>query len=202
MTDLTLNDLGPVIKRAAKSVAFQWPGVIVAEDVEQSIFVHLLERPNSISKIEEMDERSRYRAIVGVGHQIASQERTDYDHFKGSYRYSVSEVKDLLKQGVLTDPPEHFKAEVIDLLDALDELVNRSPRYAEAINSRYADDAFPTSTSEKDALKNGLTALAGQMNKQHRTRYSERDDGLGTREVINTARALDVSGSEWDGDDT
>lgn len=199
---MTLYDdlirLRPVIKRAAKSVGFQWPGVVDDDDVEQSIILRLIESPGSVDKILGMEDRARYRAIVGIGHQIASLERTDYDHFKGSYRYSVSEVKDLLKQGVLTDPPDHFKAEFLDLMGAMAEV---SDSYADAIEDRYIADTVPSTKSGEDALRRGLTSLTDAMNRQHRTRHSARDDGLGTRQVISTARALDVSGSEWDGDD-
>ena len=196
-----LGDLIPIIKRASKSVAYQWPGVVDKDDVIQSISLHLLERPTSIEKILGMEERARYRAIVGVGHQIASQERTKYDHFKGSYRYSVAELKDLLKQGILVEAPQHFKAELLDILDGLTALDNRTPQYSTAIRERYICEMFPSSTSGKDALKNGLTALAEQMNKAHRTRYSERDDGPGTRQILTREQALDLSGSDWDGQD-
>lgn len=194
---MTLNALRSVIRRASRSVAHQWPGVVEAEDVEQSIYVRLLESEGSLDKISEMDELARYRAIVGIGHQIASEERTDYAHFKGNYRYSVAEAKDLLKQGILTendDEVTRFRAEKVDLLTSLDSLKDS---YAEAIRSRYADLRFPSTDSEKSALKRGLTALADGMNKIHRTRHSERDDGPGTREVISNDRAREISSADY-----
>jgi hypothetical protein len=197
---LTLNELGPAIKRASKSVAYQWPGVVEADDVEQQIYLRLLESPGSVDKILSMDELSRYRSVVGIGHQIASAERTEYDHFKGSYNYSVREVKDLLKQGILTDPPANFRAELVDMLDALDELEARTPQYAGAIKLRYVQHVVP-GVSKKDELSRGLTALADEMNKVSRRRYSERDDGLGTRQLVTNAQALEASSSDWDGDD-
>ncbi len=195
---LTLNELSPIIKKASKSVAFQWPGVIEADDVEQSIYLHLLERPNSVEKIGEMDGKAQYRAIVGIGHQIASGERTEYDHFKGSYRYSVAEVKDLLKKGILTHAPYLFSAERADLEEAFQSI---PPQYADAISARYVYEQFPSCKQEENALGRGLTALANGMNKVHRTRYSERDDGPGTREVMSEAEARTVSRHQYSGEE-
>ncbi|WP_457602212.1 hypothetical protein [Mycobacterium intracellulare] len=199
---MTTNELAPVIRRAAKSVAFQWPGVVEADDVEQSIHLRLLESGGSVSRILEMDERARYRAIVGIGHQIASQERTDYDHFKGSYTYSVAEIKGLLKMGILTEtPPPHFKAELIDMEMALASMVEKRGQYVDAIHVRYVDEITPKTKSEEDALRRGLTALADAMNKVARNRHEKRDDGPGTRQVLTRAQALDLSASEWDGEE-
>jgi hypothetical protein len=136
-----------------------------------------------------------------MGHQIANIERTDYDHFKGSYRYSVDEVKKLLGRGVLVEPLNGFNDAVIDLECSMEELAARAPQYVDVITKRYASDELPSNTTEQDALKNGLAALTKGMNKSIRTRFSERDDGVGTRAVLTRAQALDTSGSEWDGDD-
>lgn len=196
---MTLNALQTTIQRAAKAVAYQWPGVIEQDDIEQQINMHLLERPSSIEKILEMEEKAQYRAIVGVGHQLASQERTDYDHFKGSYTYSVSEVKSLLRDGILTDnPPEQFKAELLDMLEAV---VVLRVSYVEALYRRYVEQTTPSNTPERHALERGLTSLTDGMNKIARNRFSERDDGIGTREIYSREQALDRIGADWDGED-
>src|SRR3954469_18385628 len=91
----------PIIKRASKSVGFQWPGVAESDDLEQDIFMRLLESPGSVEKILAMEDNARYRAIVGIGHQLASIERDDYDLFSSNFKYSVGDVKSLLAEGVL-----------------------------------------------------------------------------------------------------
>jgi hypothetical protein len=198
--DEYLDRLWALVQRAAKSVAFQWPGVIESDDAAQSIALHLLERPGSLEKIAEMEDRAKYRAIVGIGHQIASAERADYDYYKGSYRYSVAEVKDVLKRGALIAPVDGFDEAVHDLLEALEALADKTPQYVEAITKRYADDTRPSSTREQDALKNGMTSLVDGMNKSNKRRFSERDDGPGTRTVISNARAQFISAQQYSGD--
>ncbi|AQT28455.1 sigma-K factor [Mycobacterium phage Pistachio] len=222
----SLNDLLPVIQRAARSVALQWPGVVERDDIQQSIYVRLLESEGSLAKVLAMDSKAQYRAIVGIGHQIASQERTDYAHYKGSYRYSVAEVKGLLKSGALkgleldpdvqrpTDedggggggggeskPP--VKDSVLDLRKALNALEERNIAYHDAVVKRYLFDEKPTLQVEKNDLNRGTTALTEEMNRIHRTDYVTRDDGPGTRQVrtnlqlINSSHA-DLTGEEVD----
>ena len=197
----TLEELMPVIRRAAKSVAFQWPGVIEADDVEQSIYLRLLESPGSVSKILEMDERPQYRAIVGMGHQIASQERADYDYYKGSYRYSVVEVRKLLNDGALIEPAEGFREAMVDLFLALEVLHEDKPQYSDALYRRYQDGESTTDDKQyENALRNGLTALVDEMNAINKRRFSERDSGPGSRTAITSATASYVSSNQYDGD--
>lgn len=192
-----LTQLESKIRRAARSVSYQWPGVIDRDDVAQAIRLKLWESPGSLEAVTGMDDGPAYRALVGMGHQIAAQERSDYDYFKGSYRYSVSEVKDALGKGVLTEPMDGFDEVAFDLIEGLGALVVRAPRYAEAITERYADDERP----DKDLLSRGLSALADAMNRSSRRRFSERDDGPGTRKAVSRVQALVLTDHEWDGDE-
>lgn len=195
-----LNELKSVICRAANSVARQWPGVIDAEDVEQEIYVHLIERPASIQKILEMDDRARYRAIVGVGHQIARQERTDLDYYRGAFNYGVDDVKDLLKREVLTKPVVQFDAAVADLMDALERMVTKTPQYVDAVVSRYADMEVPAQGAPAQRLSDALESLTRHMNQAAKNRYNVRDDGPGTRDVMSNARARHISNVQYTGD--
>ncbi len=197
---MTTSELAPVIRRAAKSVAFQWPGVVEEDDVEQSIWLRLLESEGSLNKIAAMDDRARYRAIVGIGHQLASQERTDYDYYKGSYRYSVAEVKDVLRLGALAENVGGFDEAVFDLMEGLEVLAKRTPQYVEAITSRYADNEIPSGSTESNRLSRALTALTDEMNKSNKRRYMERDDGPGTRLVITNEQARNISRHQYGGD--
>ncbi|QGJ88333.1 RNA polymerase sigma factor [Mycobacterium phage DreamTeam1] len=196
-----LMALYPVIERAAKSVAFQWPGILDADDATQSIAERLWENPASLLKVHAMEGKAQYRAIVGIGHQLASIERTDYDHYKGSYKYSVGDVKDLLNRNVLTEDVEGFTDGVIDLMDGLESMVAKTPQYVTAVTSRYADGDVPkTGTADSKRLSRALEALANAMNASGRRRHTERDDGPGTRTVLTNAQAQAISAHQYDGD--
>ncbi|AKQ07621.1 hypothetical protein SEA_SMEADLEY_53 [Mycobacterium phage Smeadley] len=182
----TYDELEPVIRRASKSVAFQWPGVVEQEDLEQELWAKLLAEPNTAKKVLELERRARDRFVTRMGHQLASQERADYDHFRGAYNYSVKEVKELLSQKILTEPMSNFKAELLDMEDAFEELKDKTPQYVDAISRRYVAEAIPSNTTERDALSRGIAKLTDEMNKVAKRRFSERLDGPGTRNNVST----------------
>ena len=192
--------LRETIKKAAQSVAYNWPGIVDTDDAEQMITLKLLESPRSIDKILEMDRAAQYRAVVGIGHQIASKERADYDHFKGSYRYSVKEVKDALQAGVLVEDFDHFQDVVFDLIEGLTTLTKRSPQYVDAILDRYADFNIPPKGAAAVRLSRALEALTTEMNKSNKRSFSMRDDGPGTCKAISNATAQRISSQQYNGD--
>lgn len=183
--NLTQNDLGSAIKRAAKSVSYQWPGVIEADDLEHEIHLHILESPGTQRDLDEMDEVSQYRTLSKIGHRLASQERIDYDYYKGSYKYSVKEVKDLLADGAITEQQERFSSSVVDLRESMLDLPDQ---YHDAIVERYVE-LTPTAGDKQyeDALRRGIESLVDGMNKLHKRKYSERLDGPGTRDQADTS---------------
>ncbi|MGW6624255.1 hypothetical protein ACWF99_23825 [Nocardia sp. NPDC055002] len=201
---MTLNELDPLmadIKKAGRFISYQWPGVMEADDAQQAISLHLLERPGSIAKIKEMDARAQYRAIVGIGNQLAAAERADYDYYKGSYRYDVAEVKSVLELGVLTENVDGWDEAVHDLMEALEVLTVKTPQYANAILSRYADWIVPESGSDKVQLSRALNSLADAMNKSNRRRFVTRDSGPGSRPVSRMTVDHQTTALDYDGDE-
>ncbi|WP_099051378.1 hypothetical protein [Mycobacteroides salmoniphilum] len=189
----------PVIAKAARSVAYQWPGVVEADDVEQAIYLKLLESPGTVAKVEGFEERAKYRFLTRMGHQIASQERTDYDYYKGAFNYSVDDVKSALKDRILTVPVfEKGQIEIgCDLFDALGGL---KVEYIEAIYTRYAEDAVPTPGAAQKRLSDALGRLTDEMNKVAKRNFAAREDGPGTRASITPAAAQYLSKETYNAD--
>ncbi|SHS99265.1 Uncharacterised protein [Mycobacteroides abscessus subsp. abscessus] len=199
MTLDSIEKLMPAIRKAAKSVAYEWPGVVEADDVEQAIYVELLESPGTVAKVEGYEERAKYRFLARMGHQIASRERTDYDYYKGAFNYSVADAKNALKRGILTAVViEKGQVEIgCDLFDALGAL---KIEYIEAIYTRYALNEVPKDTKSKDTLKNGLARLTDEMNKVAKRKFSAREDGPGTRAPVKPAAAQYLSKEAYNAD--
>lgn len=175
MTDTNLGSLADPVRRAAKIVASQWPGVIEADDVEQEIWLYLVESPGSAQKaLDASEPRARARFLTRIGHQRASKARAAYDYFRGAYKYSVREVKDLLASGGLSaDNQDRVKVEYTDLHEAFRALQERNESYANAIGKRYLLCESMESTSERHALERGTEALTNEMNRSNRiNRYS------------------------------
>lgn len=227
MPDLTLNDsnvddqIARDIAKAAKSVAYQWPGVIEACDVEQSIWLELLQAPATFQTLRTMDSGPRYRTISKLGHRIASGERADYEHFSGDFRYSVNEVKNLLDAGVLGVIEHTLRssysaqeyttkgggvedvvltkvAAETDLRRAMGDLDSGTPQYADVIRRRYLYGENVTATgAEYTRLSRALTRLTDLMNRIHKRRHAERLDGPGTRRAISSASARAISAANY-----
>lgn len=98
-----IDDWKKDLRKVARKVESDWPGVVEADDIVQEVCLHILERPGTQRDLSEMDPNSRYRTIHKIAQRIASQERDAYDVFSGKFRYSVDEVRKLLEEPA--DPP-------------------------------------------------------------------------------------------------
>lgn len=88
-----LRDILPAIEKAANVVALKWAGTIEADEAVQEIIMRLIESPGSLTKLSEMTEKARQGSLIGIGHQVASQYRDDYDAFSGNWYYSTEDVR-------------------------------------------------------------------------------------------------------------
>jgi len=194
------------IKKAARSVAFDWPGVVEAEDIEQDIWEHIISRPNTTSDLLAMEPTPRYRTISKIGHRIASKERDDYDHFTGNFRYSVNEVRSLLSQGALAsihsvqsgwssqevvssggefaDTVNTMVSMETDLKRAMAKLKETTPQYHGILIRKYLQNEYIESGADKKRASLALEALTDNMNKSHKRQHAERPDGPGTRKSV------------------
>lgn len=180
-----LNDS---VQRAASTAAYKWHGLMEAEDIEQELWVEILESPATAGKLEGSDTDLVTDLLVRMADRICIKERDAYEHFSGQYRYSVNEVKTVIEAFFLRSGEEL----IIDLVDAevaFDRLTETNPNYAEAIFRKFAL-AEPVDTGwERDRLSRGLTKLTDYMNRNFKDREREHRDGPGTR--IPMARGYD-----------
>jgi hypothetical protein len=187
----TQEALSEDVKRAAKAVAAQWPGVIGPDDAEQEIWMRLVESPGSAKKIiGEMNEKERFSSLMRIGRQVASQYRTDYDTFSGNYRYGVAEVKENLESGALSPEAETLSPERVDLGLAMHGL---SVSQVRVLRKRYVYKE-PLSSSERTALSRAETALTDGMNRIYLNRAFSYTEGPGTRRAMSNAAAIAATG--------
>lgn len=184
------------VKKVARNVSYYWPGVVEPDDLEQLIWLFILERPSTQQHLGGLDEHSRYRALSKIGHELASKERASYDVFSGNFRYSVDEVKYVLSKGVLIEDVTGWDEAVHDLMEGLEVLVTRSPQYVEAITSRYAEFEYPQKSADKSRLRDALTAVTDEMNKSNKRRHA---DEPGMRKAVSNAAARAISSSQYEG---
>lgn len=96
------HELHDEIRRAARSAARKWVGVIDAEDLEQEVWIRLLDH-DYFDRWVEMDPLARRRVLRIIANQIASGERESYAVFTGQVYYGSDEVRSLLESGALIE---------------------------------------------------------------------------------------------------
>ena len=192
------------IKKAAMSVAFDWPGVAEADDIEQEIWEHILVRPNTARDLLEMEPTPRYRTISKIGHRIASKARDDYDHFTGNFRYSVNEVRSLLSRGALgsvhsvqsgwssqevvssggefADTVNMMVSMETDLQGAMSKLKETTPQYHDILIRKYVNGEYLASGADKQRASAALASLTDNMNKSHKRQHADRPYGPAVRQ--------------------
>ncbi len=214
------------VEKAAKTVAFKWPNVVSADDMEQELYLHLLESPGSVEKLlNEFNDKDRLNAVVAIGHKIAGKERDDYEVFSGNFRYSVNEVKTLLEDRALHhESPElgsnwsvsedfiqggEFEDKVInklasetDLRKGMKMLRAKNSKYAELVTRRYLlgeipSENTPEAARARDTLSRALTALTKEMNRSFKEQQRDHD-GPGSRKPVSAQKAHYKSKQNWD----
>jgi hypothetical protein len=193
------------VRKAAKTVAFQWPGVLDAEEAEQELWVQLMESPGSVAKLrDEFTDKTRVSALISMGHQIANKTFTANEIAAGNFRYSVNQVKDILKQSAEREQnPEAkpvMRSALKDLEAGMNRLKGKNAGYAEAVIDRYRNGNVPARGAATVKLSRALTALTTNMNRAHKEQYMARPNGPGTRKAITNSAAQAISQIQYNGD--
>ena len=202
-SDLTvgnrIEELADLIGKAAKTVAYQWPTVVDEDDLQQDIYINLLESPGSVDKLlDDFEAKDRLNAIIAIGHKIASKERLDYEVFSGNFRYSVNEVKKLLEKQTFKDAKLGRTATSGDLLAGMDRLQETAPQYAEIIHRKYVQGENVSAVdAERKRAERAVEALTTEMNRSFK---NQPNAGPGSRTKISAAKARQISKTDWDDD--
>lgn len=203
-TNTGLVGILPDIERAATHVALEWADVVEADDISQSIVVALLERPKILSQIVAFEPQQRRQYLFRIGQQIASDERVDYEHFSGQYRYSTDEVRSLLESGALDSVGDEpvgpvdgaesatFSVEDLDVRVA----VRRLPESQQAVlMERFVIGRVP---EDRKAVTRAVDALTRELNRTFR-KAAEAHDGPGSRQAVSNATAQVLNKRQEDG---
>lgn len=173
-----LNDS---VQRAATSAAYKWHGLLEAEDIEQELWVEILDSPATAGKLEGSDADLVTDLLARMADRICIKERDSYEHFSGQYRYSVNEAKTVVEAFFLRSG-EELLIDLVDVEVAFDRLGETNPAQADAIFRRYALGETTTGNSAfNNSLTRGLTKLTDYMNRNFKDRGREHRDGPGTR---------------------
>lgn len=217
-----LVQMQPVIVKVSKQVAANWPGVIEPEDLQQDMWVRLLETPKSVQFLYSQEPKAQTHSLAWIAHQIAKGERLDMEYFTGNFRYSVNEVRRLLAGGMLRglNPAtgsswaaedyisqdgsfedallNRFSTE-IDLVRAMVELEAKNHEQARLIVLKYLVKQ-EMNEAQRKRLSDALAKLTALMNTSYKKQHAEKGEGPGTRKRVSNARAAVISRNQYAGD--
>ncbi|GAA1940189.1 hypothetical protein [Amycolatopsis minnesotensis] len=181
--------LMPIVQKAARITALEWPNVIDAEDAEQEIVLSLL-ADSYATTVAELDDAARLRVLVKIGGHVAARYRGDYETFSGNVLYSTKEVRRLLDGGALNERGSKFDAGRADVVAAF---VSLPADYQNALRKRYVVRGGQTEARARKQLQRAVDALTELMNRAVRRTTREHDDGPGSRTAISNEEARRLS---------
>lgn len=183
---ITIDDLFPEVTKAAKTATRSWTGALDAEDVEQDMWVKILESTNTLPSLLSYEANRRGKVLRAIARQCAQADVASRDDFSASATYSTDDVRRILEKGGADEgnpgSPSH-----IEWLDTQAGLRAIKPWYAEVVFSRYVvGDWNMKSNTNRYVLLEARDALTRAMNNIHKA-AAENHDGPGSRKVLSNA---------------
>jgi|SRR5687768_1817210 len=188
MTITITDDFREKVKKAARSVS---SGInqIEADDVEQDIWVRLLEDTNYYDTLCAQEDP--FQSLKRIGKQEAYKQNSALEYYSGNYTYSPGEVRGLLNE-YLIDVTIEAISEHVDLVEGLLMLKTDAPGYFKAVIDKWVNGTESnTSTTTKAVDK--LSMLMNQVNKAARYSY----EGPGSRKVLTNSQAIARKDNSW-----
>lgn len=171
------------VKAASRRASNNWYGLMEPDEIEQELWVEILESPATSGKLADSDPNHITDLLARMADRICIKERDAYEHFTGNYRYSVNEAKVLVEEYFLRNG-EELMIEIVDVEVAYGQMTETNPNYAEAVFRKFALGEPVDSGWERDRLSRGLTKLTDLMNRNFKERERDYRDGPGTKPRI------------------
>ncbi|AWN02563.1 hypothetical protein SEA_OOGWAY_48 [Mycobacterium phage Oogway] len=172
-----MADTGPLISKAARSIGNSYlltPDQV--EDLVQDLWVSILERSTSRRLVEESGDDVGFNTLRVLADQILKDQWFADDLARGDWDYSSESIKDALKGR----SDNVYLMEVIP--QAVSQLVDRHPPYAEALKVRYIDGVVLRDKSSQNSLTRAHQALLEEVHKV--IKQTDDHDGPGSRSKV------------------
>lgn len=181
MQDL-YDKVHPLVKKVARSTENRWNKMLDADDIEQDLWLFIMERPSVQEYLRTRSDGEIVNALNIQADNICSKERLDYEHFTGNFLYNPADVRDLL--GRMTQEERVLDDERIDFEIALEDLRKEYPHYYDSIYSQYYMGYEHEDNNARRQSQRAVDKLADLMNRKRSQRSAERTEGPGTRPKI------------------
>ncbi|AVP41811.1 hypothetical protein PBI_GAGEAP_50 [Mycobacterium phage GageAP] len=165
------------LRRGAKSAGVEWSLTAdQLEDLTGDLWVAVLEKSSRMTAATQPSEGEAISFLRRHAYQILSESAFADDLARGDWDYSSESIKDALKGR----SDNVYLMEVIP--QAVSQLVDRHPPYAEALKVRYIDGVVLRDNPNKMVLKRAHHALAEEVHKV--IKQTDDHDGPGSRSKV------------------
>lgn len=169
------------VQREARSAESRWNKIITADDIEQEIWLFIMETRSTERFLQDAEPAQVAAALRTRADIICSKERLDLDHFTGNFHYTTTEVRDLLEKVYIEEPTITTADEHADITTALDDLEDEHPGHFIVLYKKYSFGIEPSDTKKTTRAVDALTTI---MNRKRSQRDLDRTEGLGTKPKI------------------
>ena len=159
---LERQELQRVIRRAARTAAYSWDGVVEADDIEQELWEWYLSRPSVQENLSTKTEDEAYSTFVWHANRVAADVHQSNLRFAADFEYSVDDARAVISG-------EDRRHESLDDLEyAMDALRAKNPDQAEILKAKFGLGEVMGTGARRMLLYRALENLTDLMNKSYR----------------------------------
>ena len=223
MNNETVLKYQDVVRKAAVHISIEWPDVDVT-DVEQDIWVRILESPSTAETLDSFEPDAVLRFMHKLAKQVAVTEKQKQMVVSGNFRYSKGEVKSMLGNGALyalgagefcsntadqasgggqyedADPTGLTATSLADLDHGMKALKVSNKRYFNLLVAEYVICDVEMSSADTIATHRAIKSLTDKMNYNSQQNSSYHQGGPGSRKAISNARAYEITNDQLNAD--
>ena len=210
-----------VVRKAAVHISIEWPDVDVT-DVEQDIWIRLLESPGTVETLGTFADDAVLRFMYKLAKQVAVKDKQKARVAAGDFRYSTGEVKRMLDGGILTalgagefgswtvdeeqsatgngysDKTCATASALVDMDRGLKELRGKNERHFNLLIAKFVLWEV-LSLADLSAANRAVKSLTDKMNYNHQRLSSYHHEGPGSRKAVSNQSMHYKSHGDYDG---
>lgn len=179
MQDEAVIGLKDAVRKAAQQAETRWNKLLDADDIEQELWMFIVERPATQNYLRGKSSKEQLKALRKTADSICSKEKLDYERFTGNFLYTPADVRRILSR--LAGDERILDDEAIDFGIGFEALEDEHFHYYEAVRDFYFLGRSVENKSDENLKRRCVDKLAELMNRKRSQREADRTEGLGTK---------------------
>ncbi|WP_339016815.1 hypothetical protein R3O64_09795 [Corynebacterium hesseae] len=179
MQEEAVIGLKDAVRKAAQQAETRWNKLLDADDIEQELWMFIVERPATQNYLRGKSSKEQLKALRKTADSICSKEKLDYERFTGNFLYTPADVRRILSR--LAGDERILDDEAIDFGIGFEALEDEHFHYYEAVRDFYFLGRSVENKSDENLKRRCVDKLAELMNRKRSQREADRTEGLGTK---------------------